>query len=139
MGPRLFDHLLNRCARHAIFGIILCLPALNAYAAPVTPHGGWVFVPGAQDLIQAGEWGCTTGVAIARYVSITAPGTAITLPVTNTTGPVLMLQGDFSVLATLSDPGTAGAYLTLVGTLATGSQVWQGLKRLDVGISGRPS
>jgi len=56
--------------------------------------------------------------------------------VTNTSGPVLKPQGDFSVLATLSDPATGGSFLTLVGTLATGSAYWQGLKRLDVGRAG---
>jgi endo-1,4-beta-xylanase len=107
----------------------------QAWAAPLQPRTGWVFVPGAQDMIQAGQWGCSTGVAInGDTLSITAGAnynTAI-----NTSGPVLKIQGDFSVLATLSDTGTSGSFLTMVGTLNTGSTFWNGLKRLDVGRSG---
>jgi endo-1,4-beta-xylanase len=67
-------------------------------------------------------------------LSISAPSTGYVTAV-NTSGPVLQVQGDFSVLAALSDPGTTGAFLTMVGSLATGSQYWQGLKRLDVGLT----
>jgi endo-1,4-beta-xylanase len=86
-------------------------------------------------MIQAGQWGCSTGVSVSGdTLSISASSNYNT--VINTSGPILQLQGDFSVLATLSDPGTAGSFLTMVGTLATGSQYWSGLKRLDVGRSG---
>src|SRR5207245_10882846 len=51
----------------------------------------------------------------------------------STSGPMLAVHGDFSVLATLSAPETAGTFLTLVGTLNTGDW-WNGLKRLDVGL-----
>jgi endo-1,4-beta-xylanase len=107
-----------------------------AGATSLQPRSGWVYVPGGQDLVAAGSWGCVTSVNVAAdTLSITA-SSANYNTVTNTTGPVLKPQGDFSVLATLSDPATGGSFLTMVGTLATGSAYWQGLKRLDVGRSG---
>ncbi len=92
-------------------------------------------MPGAQDLIQAGQWSCTTGVTSASAaLSIAAPSSGYSTPI-NTAGPRLQVNGDFSVIATLSNPGTAGSFLTLVGTLNTGSVWWNGLVRLDVGIA----
>jgi endo-1,4-beta-xylanase len=128
--------------RPGFFGLFLCIAAVsNGWGASITPRSGWVFVPGAEDLIQAGQWGCTAGVTLgggrlgaSDTLSISAPSSGYSTPV-NTTGPQLKVQGDFSVLATLSDPGGAGAFLTLVGTLATGSEYWSGLKRLDVGFN----
>jgi endo-1,4-beta-xylanase len=127
--------------RPRLFGLLLCIVAAStAQATSLTPRSGWVFVPGAGDMIQAGQWGCTAGVTLgggrlgaSDTLSITAPSSGYSTPI-NTTGPQLQVQGDFSVLATLSDPGGAGAFLTLVGTLATGSEYWSGLKRLDVGF-----
>jgi endo-1,4-beta-xylanase len=95
-----------------------------------------VYVPGAQDMIQAGQWGCLTGVNVNGDTLSISASSGNYNTVINTSGPVLKLQGDFSVLATLSDPGTLGSFLTMVGTLNTGSAYWQGLKRLDVGRSG---
>lgn len=113
------------------------LAAAAAPAASLPLRSGWVFVPGAQDMVAAGSWGCTSGVTVnAGTLSITASSSNFTTAI-NTSGPVLKLQGDFSVLATLSDPAGAGSYLTMVGTLATpGGAFWQGLKRLDVGRAG---
>jgi endo-1,4-beta-xylanase len=112
------------------------LAGCQAWASPLQPRSGWVFVPGAQDMILAGQWGCSTGVTVsADTLSITAASGNYNT-VINTSGPVLKLQGDFSVLATLSDTGTGGSFLTMVGTLNTGSLFWTGLKRLDVGRSG---
>jgi endo-1,4-beta-xylanase len=121
--------------RHRLCALFLCVAASTGWAASLTPRSGWVFVPGAQDMIQAGQWGCVTGLTVsADTLSIPAPSSGYST-VIDTIGPVLQVPGDFSVLATLSDPGTPGSYLTLVGTLNTGSQYWQGLKRLDVGLS----
>ncbi|MGA3019513.1 MAG: endo-1,4-beta-xylanase, partial [Bryobacteraceae bacterium] len=92
-------------------------------------------MPGGQDMIQAGQWSCVTGLTLsADTLSISAPGSGYNT-VISTSGPLLQVQGDFSVLATLSDPGTPGSFLTMVGTLNTGSLYWTGLKRLDVGLS----
>jgi endo-1,4-beta-xylanase len=109
--------------------------ACQAWAAP-QPRSGWVFVPGAQDMIQAGQWGCASGVNSAAGALTISASTTNYNTVIDAAGPVLKLQGDFSVLTTLADSGTSGSFLTMVGTLATGSQFWQGLKRLDVGRSG---
>ena len=90
-------------------------------------------MPGAQDLIQAGEWGCVPDVTLASHaLSISAPSSGYRAPV-NISGPRIQTQGDFSVLATLSDPARSGAFLTLVGALGTGSLYWIGLKQLAVG------
>ncbi len=125
---------MKKWNRTGLFGFFMFVAASNGWGAALTPRGGWVFVPGAQDMIQAGQWTCAPGVAVsADTLSISAPSTGYVTPV-NTSGPVLQVQGDFSVLATLSALGTQGAFLTMVGTLATGSQYWQGLKRLDVGL-----
>jgi endo-1,4-beta-xylanase len=108
----------------------------QAWAAPLTLRTGWVYVPGAQDMIQAGQWGCATGVSMnGDTISISASSGNYNT-VIDTSGPMLKLQSDFSVLANLSDPGATGSFLTMVGTLNTGSAYWQGLKRLDVGRSG---
>jgi len=117
--------------------LLVCLFAASlAGATSLQPRSGWVYVAGGQDLVAAGSWGCVTTVNVAADTLSIAASSANYNTVTNTSGPVLKLQGDFSVLATLSDPATGGSFLTLVGTLATGSQYWQGLMRLDVGRSG---
>ncbi len=108
----------------------------QAWAAAPQPRSGWVFVPGAQDMIVAGQWGCATGVTVSSGALSISATSANYSTVVDTSGPILKVQGDFSVLATLSDIGTGGSFLTMVGTLNTGSQFWQGLKRLDVGRSG---
>ncbi len=102
--------------------------------AATAPHAGWQVVPGAEDLIQTGNWPCVNGVsASAKSITIAAGSNFNT--VINTSGPLLRVTGDFSVLASLSAPAnSSGAMLTLVGTLNSG-EWWNGLKRLDVGIS----
>lgn len=127
--------MMNNWMLCRFFWLALWFAASTGWGTSLTPRGGWVFVPGAQDMIQAGQWTCVLGVTMSGdTLSIPAPSTGYVTAV-DTSGPVLQVQGDFSVLATLSDPGTQGAFLTLVGTLATGSQYWQGLKRLDVGLA----
>src|SRR5437016_3642220 len=102
---------------------------LASCAAAATPRPGWTLVPGAQDLIQTGSWGCVPQVSAASD-SVTVTAGAGFNTVINTSGPLLQVQGDFSILATLSSSGAA-TYLTLVGTLNSG-EWWNGLKRLDV-------
>jgi endo-1,4-beta-xylanase len=117
----------------AILVLAFFATAPDAHAA-LSPHAGWTLAPGAEDLIQTGSWSCVSQVtANANSLTITA-GSSYVTPV-NTTGPRLQVQGDFSVLATLSAPSSTGTYLTLVGTLSTGPAFWNGLKRLDVGTS----
>src|SRR5271157_1326880 len=112
------------------------LAVLNASgASPLTPRPGWIFVPGAQDLLQSGQWVCVSGVTPAA-TSLTITAGAGYNTVIDSSGPSLQVQGDFSVLAQLSAPASSsGTYLTLVGALSTGDQFWQGLKRIDVGQS----
>jgi glycosyl hydrolase family 10 len=55
--------------------------------------------------------------------------------VIDTLGPLLRVQGDFSVLGTFSTASGSGTFLTLVGALNTGSDWWNELKRLDVGVA----
>jgi endo-1,4-beta-xylanase len=86
-------------------------------------------------MIQAGQWSCIAGVTLSvDTLSVSAPASGYNT-VIDTTGPVLQTPGDFSVLAALSDLGSTGSFLTMVGTLNTGSLFWTGLKRLDVGLS----
>ncbi len=83
-------------------------------------------------MIEAGRWDCVPAVTTdSTKISITADSTYNT--VINTSGLRLAVQGDFSMLATLSPPVNAGTFLTLVGTLNSGDW-WYGLKRLDVGL-----
>lgn len=113
--------------------LVLACAAPNLYAA-LSPHAGWSLAPGAEDLILTGSWSCVSQVAVnANSLTIAANSNFVT-PI-NTSGPKLQVQGDFSVLATLSAPSSTGTYLTLVGTLSTGPAFWNGLKRLDVGTS----
>lgn len=115
----------------------LCLFALSAilHATPA-PRPGWVYVPGAEDLIQSGQWGCLSGVTLSANSLTISAGASGYNTVINTSGPLLSVTGDFSVLATLSAAPGSTVYLTLVGTLNTGSNWWNGLKRIDAGISG---
>src|SRR5271154_6725268 len=107
---------MGKRGRAGIFWLFLCLTASNGWGASLPFRSGWVFVPGAEDMIAAGLWNCTAGVTVVSdTLSISAPGSGYSTPV-NTTGPALQVPGDFSVLATLSDPSGAGAFLTLVGT-----------------------
>ncbi len=119
--------------RSFVCSLLCFIPAAWASASTLTPRAGWVFVPGAQDLIQAGQWGCVSGVTVGPGSLTISASTSYNTPV-NTGGPSLRLQGDFSVLAAISAPSSTGTFLTLVGQVATGTQYWQGLKRLDVGL-----
>jgi endo-1,4-beta-xylanase len=94
-------------------------------------------VPGAQDMIAAGQWGCTAGVTLsADTLSISAPSSGYRTPI-NTSGPLLKVPGDFSVLAMVSNPARgSGGYVTMVGTPSHGPNWWNGLDRLDVGLFG---
>ncbi len=110
----------------------LLLIASSAAFASLSPRSGWNLAEGAQDLIEAGRWDCVPAVTTdSTKISITADSTYNT--VINTSGLRLAVQGDFSMLATLSPPVNAGTFLTLVGTLNSGDW-WYGLKRLDVGL-----
>jgi endo-1,4-beta-xylanase len=103
--------------------------------AAVTPHSNWQLVPGAEDLIKTGNWACVSGVSAASKSLTVSAGSANYTTVINTSGPLLRVTGDFSVLASLSAPANStGVMLTLVGTLNSGDW-WNGLKRLDVGLS----
>lgn len=119
---------------HRFLWLFSFLVVLNASgSSPLTPRTGWIFVPGAQDLLQTGQWGCVSGVTLGANSLVVTAGAGYNT-VINTSGPSLQVQGDFSVLAQLSAPASsAETFLTLVGALSTGDQFWQGLKRLDVG------
>src|SRR5688572_7881405 len=106
----------------------------NCACAALPLRDGWSFVPGAQDLIRSGNWGCLSQVSASEGAITISAGTGFNT-VINTTGPLLQVQGDVSILATLATPASGGTYLTLVGTLNTGDW-WSGLKRLDVGVAG---
>jgi endo-1,4-beta-xylanase len=119
----------HRIALWLCLSLVMC-GVCNGFAA--TPRSGWVLVPGAEDLIQTGSWSCNPGVAVGAN-SFTASAGSGYNTIINSSGPMLKTTGDFSVLATFSASSSAGAFLTLVGTLNTGSDWWNGLKRLDVG------
>ena len=118
----------------------VCLTVFLASALSAAPplRSGWVYVPGAQDMIGAGKWGCVSGLT-ASANSLTVQAGSGYNTITNTTGPLLQVTGDFSVLTTLSTSSSnsgSGVFLTLVGALNTGANWWDGLKRLDVGLAG---
>jgi len=117
----------------------LALPTLlllaSFSAAALTPRSGWTFVPGGQDLLQSGSWGCVSQVTVNADNSLTLTAGANYITPVNTSGFKLLVNGDFSVLATLSEVSGTGA-LTLVGTLSTGPNFWNGLERLDVFVTG---
>jgi len=103
--------------------------------AASVPHGDWVLVSGAEDLLQSGNWSCVSGVNSAPRSLTVSAGSSGYNTVINTSGPLLRVTGDFSVLASISAPANStAAMLTLVGSLSSG-EWWNGLKRLDVGIS----
>ena len=120
----------------SLYRLLFILIPLTAPASSLAPRSGWVFVPGAQDLIQSGMWNCASGITVGTG-SLTITATTAYNTISNTTGPVLHPRGDFSVLAQLSATSSTGTFLTLVGTLNTSGQFWQGLKRLDVGVDNK--
>ncbi len=109
--------------------------AISSAHGASSPHSGWTLVPGAEDLIAAGAWSCVSQVSAGANALTISAGSSYVTPV-NTSGPRLAVQGDFSVLATISAATDAGAFLTLEGALSTGPNFWNGLKRLDLGIGG---
>jgi endo-1,4-beta-xylanase len=124
--------------RHSLFALFALLWSIApAEGASLTLRSGWVFVPGAQDLIAAGQWNCVAGVTLssdALAISASAGGYSTVI---DTNGPVLKVPGDFSVVAEVSNPAAgSGGFLTMVGTLSTGPNWWNGLNRLDVGLFG---
>jgi len=125
---------MSKARGQVLVWVLLFAAVSHGLGAPLATRSGWVYVPGAQDLIQAGQWGCTSSVtAGSSSLTISATGSGYNT-VIDTLGPLLRVQGDFSVLATLSTASNSGTFLTLVGALNTGSDWWNGLKRLDVGV-----
>jgi len=122
----------NRRLAAGIFTIAAIAASPAAFA--LSPRSGWNLAKGAEDLIQSGSWSCVSQVT-ANLQSLTIAATTGFVTPINTSGPRLLVDGDFSVLATLSAANSTGTYVTLVGTLHTGTDFWTGLKRLDVGIS----
>ena len=99
-------------------------------ASPLTPRLGWVFVPGAQDLLQTGNWGYLSTVTLgANSLTITAGTGYNTVTVASSAGrfqrPGATIRSGLE-LGNISHSG---------GALSTGDQWWQCLKRLDVGES----
>src|ERR1022692_3848913 len=129
---RILNMVMHRLALWCCLPVAVC-GGFNGFAA--TPRSGWVLVPGAEDLIQTGSWSCNPAVVAGANSLTVSAGTGYNT-IINTSGPMLKTTGDFSVLATFSASSNAGAFLTLVGTLNTGSDWWNGLKRLDVGYGG---
>src|SRR5664280_472513 len=121
---------IHRMAFWLCVSLAMC-GGCNGFSA--TPRSGWVLVPGAEDLIQTGSWSCNPSVTNGANSFTVSAGTGYST-IVNTSGPVLKTTGDFSVLATFSASSGAGAFLTLVGALNTGSDWWNGLRRLDVGF-----
>jgi endo-1,4-beta-xylanase len=113
--------------------LLIISSAAFADGATLSPRNGWSFAEGAQDLIQAGSWDCVSAVTTSSG-GIGIIATDIFNTVINTSGPRLKVQGNFSLLATLSAPVNTNTYLTLVGALNRG-EWWNGLKRLDVGAA----
>lgn len=132
--------------RYLLFTFLL---ASSAFAQYPIPHAGWMLVPGAENLIQAGYLG--SEFYIDSYADTTAPpiGTITTssgvLTVTATPGnyfggpltlgPWLKTTGDFGLVATVQLGANAGGSISLTGSLATGSQYWQGNTIVDAQIS----
>ena len=125
---------LHVCAPR-LSGVACLLLAVSAgMSAPSALRSGWVYVPGGQDLIQNGQWCSTFNQLLSVGTSsLTISATGAYNTVINSRGPHLQVQGDFSVLATLS-PQSSSPTLTLVGSLSNGGDWWNGLKRVDVGV-----
>src|ERR1700685_3527243 len=100
--------------RVPICAFVFILASISSPASVLTPRNGLTYVPGAQDLIQAGQWSCVVGVSVGAS-SLTIAATTNHNPVLDSGGPALHPQGDFSVLAELSAPSSSGTFLSLVG------------------------
>lgn len=89
--------------------------------------------PSAPDLIAAANWSCSLDSINASH-ELTVLSTDGFNSIWLTDGPRLQVSGDFSVIAKLAPPTSAGA-LTLVWKWpASGDDWWKGLLRLDITI-----
>ncbi len=115
-----------------IYGFILLLFAAVAEGS-VAPRAGWRL---AADLLAEDELTCTGNIqAAGAGVSITAVDGYVG-PI-NSQGPYLKVTGDFSVIGEISAATSDSAvFFALYGALQTGTEFWQGIKRLDVGLQG---
>lgn len=128
--------------------LLLCL-GISVKAQYPTPHSGWNLVPGAENLIQAGYPGSlfytysyadtyappagTVTVSNGVLSATSTPGNYFGGPAT--LGPWLSTSGDFGVIATILVGPNMGGAISLTGSLATGSQYWQGNTIVYAGVS----
>jgi endo-1,4-beta-xylanase len=130
------------------FSALLCLMASTAMAQYPTPHAGWKLVLGAENLITSSYWG--TVYFLDSYSDTAAPpiGTiGVTNGVLNVTstpgnyfggpsdvGPWLTTSGDFGIIATIQTGANMSGFISLTGSLSTGTQYWQGNTVVEAGI-----
>jgi endo-1,4-beta-xylanase len=113
------------------------------------PHPGWKLVPGGENLVATSYWGAEfQWVNAPSASSVDATSTvSVSNGALNATaganyfggpsplGPWLFTSGDFGVVATIqTGPGVDGL-ISLTGSLATGSQYWQGMTKIEFGVS----
>ena len=120
--------------------LLLLSLAVSAEAQYPSPHAGWMLVPGAENLIQSGYPGSLFYVDSYNDTSAPPVGTVVVsggvLTATSTPGnyfggplslgPWLQTTGDFGVIATIQLGPNMGGAISLTGSLATGSEYWQG-------------
>jgi len=98
-----------------------------------TPQVQWIPVKGGENLIQDAFWECVPGVDVVNGKLVITTGSNYQTPV-NQYGPHLEIHDDFGVSATIEAATNDLVAISLFGALPQG-EWWQGIKRLDVGIS----
>ena len=129
---------------------ILLLPLAAALQAQFpTPHTGWKLVPGGENLIQTAYW---TSLFYYDSYNVTSAPPIATISVSNgvlsststpgnyfggpaQVGPWLKTTGDFGVIATINTGPGLNGFISLTGSLSTGSEYWQGNTVVEAGMA----
>jgi endo-1,4-beta-xylanase len=111
-------------------------PQLTAQTAQ--PHAGWKLVPGGDNLIAGGYWGQWVTASAPATVQVTNGVLTASIPTgyfgfTDMLAPRLFTHGDFGVVATIQTAPGINGLITLTGSLATGTQYWQGKAWVELG------
>jgi endo-1,4-beta-xylanase len=111
--------------------LIVCLllaPAAWAQTAQTPqPHAGWKLVPGGDNLIAAGYWGQWPAANAPASVQVINGVLTASIPTgyvgfADMLAPRLFTHGDFGVVATIETGSGINGFITLTGSLATGTQ-----------------
>ncbi len=118
--------------------VLISAFAIGLCGQAPTPHAGWAFVPGGENLLVNGYWddsylGPSPVVIQLSNGVLTADAVNGYLGGANTLAPRLENATDFGVVATIQTAPGMNGLVTITGTLANGAQYWQGATEVEFG------